>query len=140
LEFFFFAATSRFRSAASCSADVARRNSTGDPSDRNKIRVSPLSLPIISPFSALSPLFGDHLTLCPTPYLAFSPVTTAAAQRRSGPRVGYSGIKHTSSHGGRYVGGAARHTKVDATATSAQTIGTEAINRPRALMRSNFPS
>jgi len=45
------------------------------------------------------------LTLCLTLCLALSPITTNAGQRRSGPRVRYSGSHHTFSHGGHYVGG-----------------------------------
>jgi hypothetical protein len=45
------------------------------------------------------------LTLCLTLCLALLPITASAAQRRSGPRVRYSGVKHLSSHRGHYAGG-----------------------------------
>jgi hypothetical protein len=45
------------------------------------------------------------VVLCLTLCFALSPVTTDAAQRRRVARVRYSGINHTSSHGGHYAGG-----------------------------------
>src|SRR5262249_13995752 len=45
------------------------------------------------------------LTFCLTLCLAHSPITTSAAQRRSGSRLRYSGAKRTSNHGGHYAGG-----------------------------------
>jgi len=47
-------------------------------------------------------------TLCLALYLALSPITTHAGQRRVlyiGSRVRYRGSHHTTSHGGHYAGG-----------------------------------
>ena len=51
------------------------------------------------------------VVLCLTLCLELSPLTTSAAQRRSGYHVRYSGSHHTSSHGGHYAGGHYRNVR-----------------------------
>jgi uncharacterized membrane protein len=75
------------------------------------------------------------LTFCLTLCLALSPITTSAAQRRSGSRVRYSAAKRTSSHGGHYAGGRGssqkgeRYRNVSATALCADGTYSYSANR-----------